>query len=655
MTRCRYHFGAACAVIAAIGCSGTVAAAAPTAVSASPARKTTTVGGTWSSIGPTNIGGRVTGIAPDRVAANTAYVATATSGVWKTTNAGRTFSPAWPSRFPQSIGAIAVSSNDTIFVGTGEANPGCGDLTYDGNGVYRSTDGGRTWQHVGLSGSGEIGRIAIDPTNPNTVYVAAAGSITGSGGERGLYRSTNDGATWQRVLRGTTPTTGAIDVSMDAHNPKIVLASMFQRRETQLNCGNYGGRGSGIYRSTNGGTSWTRLGRPQGLPPASSHIGRIGVAFAPSDPTRAYAEIARTRGPFEGFYTSTDGGATWTKLPPNKTLTQSDATYGWYYGNVSVDPTNALHVFYGGLGLYQSKDAGKTWVADYGPHVDWHALAWDPLAPGRVYGGNDGGFYTSEKNATVGTFTKGVYEPWTQLYTVAVSAQNPQRVAGGSQDNGSIRSWGGTPYNAYFGGDGQVNLINPRNQQIVYACAEQEACGRSTDGGNKFTAMKATSKRWGWTTPLVFDPDNPKVMYWAGDQVNKSTNGGATWSPISPDLTGGPGPSNLLGLIGGTVTSLAVSKSNPNVIYAGTDDGHLWVTRNDGGHWRLLLGNQPWVQSIAVDPSNANVVYVSLSTFRSGFDSPHVLVSRNGGASWSSITANLPQSTGGCPVRRGTW
>lgn len=620
--------------------SGT--AGATTSASSSPASAGS--GGTWTSIGPTNIGGRVTGIAVSPTAPDTAYVATATAGVWETTNAGQTFSPLWPARFPQSIGAIAVSGS-TIFVGTGEANPGCGDLSYSGNGVYRSTDGGRTWQYVGLRDSSEIGSIAIDPASPDTIYVAAAGNITSSGGQRGLYRSVNDGATWQRVLAGATPTTGAIDVAIDPGAPHTLLAVMFDRQETQLNCGNYGGIGSGIYRSSDGGTHWTRLGAANGLPAAGADIGRIGVAFAPSDPSRAYAIVGQEPGTLQGFYTSTDAGGNWTEQPANNTLAGTQATYGWYYGQVWVDPANPLHVFAAGVGLAQSADGGQTWSADYSAHADWHALAWDPLVPGRVYAGNDGGFYTSGSNAASGTWTKGTYEPWTQVYTVAVSAQDPTRVAGGTQDNGSVRSWGGTAFNAYFGGDGEVNLINPDNQNIVYACADVGFCGRSTDGGNTFTIMQATSARWNWESPLIFDPSNPSVMYWAGDQVNRSTNGGVTWTPISPDLTSGPGPSNLIGVIGGTVTTLAVSKSDPSVIYAGTDDGHLWVTRDLGAHWTLLLQNQPWVQSIAVDPGNANVAYVSLSTFRAGSDTPHVIMTTDGGKTWKSIDKNLPRST----------
>ena len=633
----------AIAVLGGTGAAGAGTAAsvpAAAALLASPA-----AGSNWTPLGPANIGGRVTGIAASPAVPGTAYVATATAGVWKTANAGRTFSPLWPSRFPQSIGAIAVSGTGTIFVGTGEANPGCGDLSYSGNGVYRSTDGGKTWRNVGLRGSGEIGAIATDPAAPGTVYVAAAGTITTSGGQRGVYRSVDDGATWQRVLAGATPTTGAIDVAVDPGSPRTLVAAMFQRRETQLNCGNYGGTGSGIYRSSDGGAHWSRLGAANGLPGPRPGIGRIGVAFAPSAPGRAYAIIVRKRGPFQGFYTSADAGRTWAKLPWNGTLAQSQATYGWYYGRVWVDPHNPLHVFAAGLGLVQSMDGGHTWSQDFTVHVDWHALAWDPLVPGRVYGGNDGGFYTSNANAAQGTWSKGTHEPWTQVYTVAVSAQNPSRVAGGTQDNGSIRSWGGPRFNVYFGGDGEANLISPDNQDIVYACAELGFCGRSTNGGNSFTMMHATSARWNWSAPLIFDPNDPSVMYWAGNRVNRSTDGGVTWTPISPDLTSGPGPGNLIGVIGGTVTALAVSKSDPSVIYAGTDDGHLWVTRDLGARWKLLLKNQPWVQAIAVDPANANVAYASFSTFRSGSDAPHVYRTSDGGQTWAGIDKNLPRST----------
>ncbi len=296
----------------------------------------------WRFAGPTNIGGRVVDIAVDPVAADTIYVAAATGGVWKSADRGARFTSIWPAANPQSMGALVITPNGTFFAGTGEANPGGGSITYGGGGIFRSVDGGVTWQRVGLANSGAIGRLVIDPTNPQRVFAAVTGRLYNPGGQRGVYESTDGGSTWRRVLAGDNSTTGAVDLAIDPTNPNRVFASMWDHlREPDLRT--YGGVGSGVYRSTDGGSTWQRL--TNGLPPPSATIGRIGIAVAPSNPQRVFAIVIQTGGLFQGLYRSDDGGDSWTQLPNSSALSAAQSTYGWWFGRIWVDPANQNHVF----------------------------------------------------------------------------------------------------------------------------------------------------------------------------------------------------------------------------------------------------------------------------------------------------------------------
>ncbi len=314
----------------------------------------------------------------------------------------------------------------------------------------------------------------------------------------------------------------------------------------------YGGVGSGIFRSDDDGKSWRRLG--SGLPEQGPDVGRIGLAVAGE---KAYAIVNRTGGSFEGFYASTDGGDHWRRTPADQRLTDSQSSFGWWFGKVWTDPKDADHVHVAGVPLMTTKDGGATWSADdTSIHVDQHAMVWDPRRPGRVYLGNDGGVYRSDANGD-GGWTKARHEPYTQLYSAALTPQDTGRISGGSQDNGSLRSWGGPRFNEYLGGDGEENLINPTDVDNVFACYQYGNCFRSTDGGDTLTyfADRTTYKRRNWFTPVVFDPKDPSVLYYGSEVVNRSTDGGVTWRPISPDLSGGPGPDPLYTNYG-TITSI---------------------------------------------------------------------------------------------------
>jgi hypothetical protein len=598
----------------------------------------------WQALGPANIGGRVTDIVVDPVRVDTVYAGAATGGVWRSTNAGTTFSSVWPASLTPSIGALAIAPSGTLYAGTGEGNPGGGSVTFPGNGVYRSTDSGNTWTHLGLAGSERIGRLAIDPTNANRIFAAATGSLFVAGGVRGLYRTTDGGSTWQLVLAGANSTTGAVDVAIDPTTPSRVYVAMWDhRRQPQGRV--YGGVGSGIYRSTDGGATWTRLGG--GLPASSSNLGRMGLAVARSNPNRLYAIAADTTGNFLGFWTSTNAGTSWTAITNTSFLANSQSTFGWWFGRIYVDPVASQHAFVAGVPELETLDAGATWRRNSSSfHVDQHALAFDPRVANRVFLGNDGGVYRSTSNGSLtGSWTKTTSLPINQFYTVAVSRQDQSRVSGGAQDNGSLRSWSGTNWNSIGGGDGTTNLIDPTNQNKVYSCSQYGACTRSTDGGTTRTSFgTTTSDRRNWVTPVVFDPNNPAIMYYGGNRLNRSTNSAATWTAISPDLTHGSGGTG--GTPFGTMTTIAVARSNSQVIYVGTDDGRVWITRNTGTSWTEITTGLPtrWITRIAVDPSSADIAYVSVSGYRNGDPGAHVFRTANGGVTWTDISSGLPDA-----------
>jgi photosystem II stability/assembly factor-like uncharacterized protein len=627
-----------------------VARARMAARSAAPDEVSAQVAATkWQFVGPTNIGGRVVGVAVDPVAPDTIYVAAATGGIWKSTDAGAHFTTIWPASNPQSMGALAITPNGTLFAGLGEANPGGGSITYGGSGVYRSVDRGATWERVGLVNSGRIGRIAVDPTNPQHIFVAASGDLFNPGAERGVYKSTDGGTTWARVLTGDNDTTGAVDIAIDPLNPSRVFAAMWDhRREPDLR--RYGGVGSGLYRSSDGGATWERLSN--GLPAPDANIGRIGVAVAASNPQRVYAIVIQTNGLFQGFYRSDDGGNSWANLPsdPNNqdSLAAAQSTFGWWFAKVCVDPLNDAHVFAAGVALCESQDGGTTFTPHRNPHADHHAMAWDAKVPGRVYLGTDGGTYRSDINGTNDQWTKAVHEPFTQFYSVDVSEQDASRLVGGTQDNGVNRSYGGAGWSLYVNGDGLAALIDPVNQDLVYGCFQYGNCFRSTDGGNTtsyFTNIIGAGARRNWFAPLQFDPNNPAILYYGGTRVHRSTNHAASWVPISPDLTGGPGRDASYPF--GTVTTIGVAKTDPNRILAGTDDGRLWFTPNLGGVWTRVTDPAvpgTWVTRVVVDPLNATVVYATFSGFRSGGSMPYVLKSTDGGATWANISGDLPHA-----------
>ncbi|MFK8029337.1 MAG: thrombospondin type 3 repeat-containing protein [Gammaproteobacteria bacterium] len=607
-------------------------------------------GGQWTFRGPDNIGGRVVDLVVDPAIADTVYAASASGGVWRSNNAGDTFVSVWPNDSAQSMGALAMSSTGILYAGTGESNPGGGSLTYGNAGVFSSSDGGANWTPLGLENTERISRIVVDSANPDRLFVAATGPLYNEGGERGVYRSLNGGATWELSLAGDNLTTGASDIVIDPENPDRLYAAMWDHlRQPALR--RYGGEGSGIYRSDDGGDSWSRLGPANNLPAPDADVGRVSIGLAPSDSSVLYALYLTTRGFFQNAYTSTDGGTTWSALPFDTNLASSQSSFGWWFARIWVDPADASHVFVAGLPLSESTDGGVTFTNQTSIHADQHAMAWDPNVPGRVYLGNDGGVYRSETNGSA-PWVFATKQPFTQFYTLDVSENDGSRIVGGTQDNRCLRSYdnaGNALWNRHGQcGDGLENLINPQNQDIVYSCSQYGFCGVSFDGGATSGPIGAVaSSRRNWQTPLVFYPSNPSSMIYAGNLVEKSTDGGLSWSTISPDLTGGdPFPSPIDPYPFGTVTTVAVAPGANDKIMIGTDGGRVW--RYDGFSWtQITAPNLPnrWVSKLLIDPlSLGDAVYLSYSGFRDADDTPYVFYTSDFGDTWTDISTNLPSA-----------
>ncbi|HEU4349363.1 MAG TPA: hypothetical protein VFR35_16425 [Actinoplanes sp.] len=616
----------------------------------------------WAALGPSNIGGRIRDIAADPTTRDVVYIATGTGGLWRSNDGGGTFATAWDDQLPQSMGAVAVDSRGVVWAGTGEPDHGGGSAYY-GKGVYKSTDGGATWTNMGLQDGDTIGQIVIDPRDDDRVFVAVMGALHDIEPTRGLFMTEDGGANWTRVIVPDSASTGAIDVSINKTDPDIMLATTWDKIRDEKS--RIYGKNSFLYRSTDAGRTWTNIHQPplpqssdvEGQPITATYVGRMGVDFSDTDPNRAYLISSAAGGNFNGFFTSTDAGATWTAVGPTTggTLQTISGGFAWWFGRVYVDPADPLHVFVAGVSLAESLDGGLTWTTSVTPHADQHGLEWDPNTPGKVFLGNDGGFYWSTENSAArGLWAKTPRLPVTQFYAMDVSVQDGARVNAGSQDNGSLKSWAadntvnGDWFN-FVGGDGMMNRIDPTNDRKYYGCSQNGGCRGFVDGVGYTITIPGARKNW--VAPLEFGAD-PRTMFGGSEFVSRiNTDAGQrVWQRISPDLTEGTEP-RAPGF--GTITALGTTPADPNLVYAGTDSGLMWVSRNamaapDQVTWERLQSPRfpgRWVTRITVDPQDPTAAWASFSGWRSGDPYPHLVMTSDGGRTWADIVGRrVPQA-----------
>ncbi len=594
----------------------------------------------WEFIGPTNIGGRITDIEIPVDQAQTYFVGSASGGIFKTTDAGANWTPIFDDQEMLSIGDIEISKNDTdiLWVGTGEVNAGGGSLAYDGDGIYRSADGGITWETKGLPDVGSIGKIVIDPNDDNTLFVGAMGPLFRDDTNRGVYRSTDGGDTWDQVLF-VSPITGVIDMAIHPNNGDIVYAASWERvRRPEMRL--YGGATSGLHRSLDGGDTWNEM--TTGLPSNPSDKGRISIDISLSNPNVLYARYADANGSIQGVYRTANGGDTWTEMNSSQL---TNVGFHWWFRGIYVDPTNEDIIYNVDFVVQKSTNGGNSWSSTFpNVHVDQHAMAFNASVAGEVLLGNDGGFYKSTNNGS--SSVKDNTLPITQFYRFYVDPQNGDKIYGGTQDNNTIRTTTGglNDWSAIFGGDGFQPLVDADNTNVIYALSQNGNLGKSTNDGASFSSALngiPGADRNNWDTPIAFDPNDSQTLYYGTQRLFKTTNAAGNWTAISPDLTNGSGGGNLTF---GTIISISVSPFDSQRIYVGTDDGNVWVTPDGGTIWNNVSSGLPdrWVTSVYASPIDTDVVYITLSGYRYGEDNGHVYMSENAGTSWVDIGTGLP-------------
>ncbi|MFA5404124.1 MAG: T9SS type A sorting domain-containing protein [Ignavibacteria bacterium] len=588
----------------------------------------------WELVGPTNVEGRITTISIDPNNPQIIYTGCANGGVWKSTNFCQSWTSVFDNQNTSSIGALAINplSTNIIYCGTGESN----SLRsyYPGTGIYKSTNSGNNWIYIGLQNTYSIGNIVINPLNPNEMFGAAVGSIRHNNPERRIYKSTDAGNTWSLSLF-VADSVGAIDVAIDPSNPAKVFAATWERTRRE-NYIKYGGPKSALYVTTNSGQNWNVVNG--GFPSNTTTLGRISMDISVSNSQIIYALIANSSGYTDGLYKTTDGGTSWTLV--NSSVAGS-SNYAWFNRICKVNPTNPNQVFCGGLYMEVSANGGTSFPTVFSAiHVDHHAVCFAPSNTNFIVIGNDGGINYSTDGGS--SFTESPTLPVTQFYSGDVSYQNPNVLLGGTQDNSCIMTTGSLTWNTVTSGDGFYCLIDYQNPQYMYASSQNGGLVRSTNGGSSF--MSATSgldlAYTNWSTPWIIDKNNPSILYCGTYKVHKSTNRAASWTAISPDLAKG----HALNL--GTITTVDVSKANPNVIYAGTDDANVWVTTNAGINWNLINAGLPnrWVTRVTIHKDSANLCYVTLSGYKIDSTGAHIFRTTNYGANWTAINSNLPDA-----------
>ncbi len=625
-------------------------------------------------IGPAIMGGRIDDIAVVENNPDTFFVGAASGGVWKTTNGGVTFTPVFDKELNSSIGDLAIAPSDpsVVWVGTGEPNNR--QSSSWGNGVYKSTDGGKTWNQVGLDASRHVGRIVIHPTNPDVVYVAALGSLWGSNPERGLYKTADGGKTWNRVLF-INDDTGVVDVAMDPQSPNTLYAAAYQRRRAPYGY-NGGGPGSGIYKTTDGGATWKKLTKD--LPEGDT--GRIALTVYRKNPNIVYALIENAKG---GTFRSEDKGESWKKMSDVNPRPS-------YYSQLIIDPSNDLRIWALGANIYYSEDGGKTYSQAFVTnkiHGDFHTLWIDPSDSNHILAGCDGGIQISRDGGRNWVFDNSIAIG--QFYEVSYDMQQPYTVCGGLQDNAAWCGPSRTSFNEgitnddwvrVVGGDGFFAMRDPSDPNIVYAESQDGNLSRRNLATNEARPIKPQFKegeppyRFNWNTPLVISSYDPKTIYYGGNFLFKSTDRGDTWTKLGGDLTTGvdrnsmeifgkkPGKDTLSRNDGvewfPTITTVSESPLRASVLWAGTDDGNLQVTRDGGQNWKNVADRVPgvpkgtYVSRVVASKYAEGTAYVTFDGHRGNDFHVYAFTTTNYGETWKAISNGLPESSGTLHVIR---
>ncbi len=616
----------------------------------------------WREVGPFR-GGRadtVVGIAGQR---DVYYFGACGGGVWKTIDGGQTWKAVSDGFFGGAIGAVAVAPSDpaVVYVGTGEETVR-GNVSH-GDGIWKSTDAGKSWTHIGLQDSRQIARIRVHPSNPELVYVAAMGHAFGPNETRGVYRSKDGGKTWERILF-VNRDAGAVDLTFDPTNPRILYASTWRFRRSPYSFES-GGEGSALWKSTDGGDSWKEISRNKGMPRGT--LGIIGVSPSPSNPQNVYAIVEANDG---GVFRSKDGGDTWTKTSESRDLRQR----AWYYSRIYADPKDEDAVYVVNVRFHKSKDGGKTWSAIATPHGDNHDLWIDPNDPLRMIESNDGGACVTVDGGE--SWTSEDNQPTAQFYRVSTDTAFPYRLLGAQQDNSAVRirhrtSGGGIgprDWDVTAGGESGYIVADPTNPDIVYGGSygglltvvnhrTEQVRDVNPWPDNPMGAGDAELKhRFQWNFPIMFSPNDPKKLYAASQMMLESNDGGMNWKTISPDLTrndkskmgssGGPiTKDNTSVEYYGTIFAIAESPLEPGVLWAGSDDGLVHVSRDGGAHWDNVTpkGMPDWIMinSIEASPLDKGAAYVAATAYKSDDLRPYLYKTADYGKTWTKIVDGI--------------
>ena len=658
------------------GMLGSTAAAAEVKEAAGLARFDS---GAISGLGMRNIGsatmsGRVAAVAAvaGKDGKTLLYVGAATGGVWKSTDSGTTFKPVFDKQPVQAIGAIAIdpSNPSTIWVGTGE--PWTRNSVSIGDGIYKSIDGGDTWTHMGLPNSERVAKIIVDPHAGNTAYACVAGKLWSDSADRGLYKTTDGGKSWSLVLKGANLSTGCSSISMDPKDPNVIFAGLwdFRRKGWTFRSGGESPSAksaSGLYRSADGGNSWAEITDAANKGFAQKPFGRIAVTVAPSDPKVVYAFVESTD---SALYRSDDGGRTWDKRDKSQMMVWRP----FYFANLIVDPTNPDHLFKPDLTLIQSNDGGKSFAATGGgTHGDFHDVWIDPTDTKHVIAGDDGGLWQSYDGGN--KWWKQNNLPISQFYHVSVDDTDPFHVYGGLQDNacwvgdsaypGGI---GNAQWENMCGGDGFWMFSDPADPDYLYA----ETQGGDVIRVNRHTHESRVVKpqadyneklRWNWNAPLALSPNEKGTIYIGAQFVFRSRNHGQSWDRISPDLTsndpvkqkqeesGGVTVDNSAAETYTTIYSISESPKQAGLIWVGTDDGNVQLTRDDGKNWSNVTRNvkgvpeHSWVSWVQASPFDAGTAYAAFDRHTFGDMAPYIYATHDYGQSWSALVT--PKDTRG--------